>query len=137
MAAVLVCEDDADLRKSLAAVLAAKGHTVAEASSSGAVLGALATENVDVVLLDLHLEDVSGLVLLEKIKALEPELPVVILTGEIGIPIAVMTSFPSKALLGLLSPAWAAYAVALTAAFLFLSALFWRGSVARYTSSSS
>ena len=55
----------------------------------------------------------------------------------VGIPIAVMTSFPSKALLGLLSPAWAAYAVALTAVFLGLSALFWRDSVARYTSSSS
>jgi ABC-2 type transport system permease protein len=55
----------------------------------------------------------------------------------VGIPIAVMTSFPSKALLGILSPAWAAYAVALTAVFLALSARFWRGSVARYTSSSS
>ncbi|HEX4048577.1 MAG TPA: ABC-2 family transporter protein [Elusimicrobiota bacterium] len=54
-----------------------------------------------------------------------------------GIPIAVMTSFPAKALLGLLSPAWAAYALALTAVFLALSARYWSGSVARYTSSSS
>jgi ABC-2 type transport system permease protein len=55
----------------------------------------------------------------------------------VGIPIAVMTSFPAKALLGLLSPAWTAYAVVLTAAFLTLSARFWRDCVARYTSSSS
>ena len=54
-----------------------------------------------------------------------------------GVPIAVMTTFPPKALLGLLTPAWAAYAVALTAVLLWLSALYWRGSVARYTSSSS
>lgn len=54
-----------------------------------------------------------------------------------GIPIAVMTSFPSKALLGLLTPAWAAYAVGLNAVLLALSARFWRGSVAAYTSSSS
>ena len=54
-----------------------------------------------------------------------------------GIPIAVMTSFPSKALLGMLTPAWAAYAVALTAVFLALSFRFWRDCVSRYTSSSS
>jgi ABC-2 type transport system permease protein len=54
-----------------------------------------------------------------------------------GIPIAVMTTFPAKALLGILSPAWAAYAVLLNAAALALSAWYWRGSIARYTSSSS
>jgi ABC-2 type transport system permease protein len=54
-----------------------------------------------------------------------------------GIPIAVMTTFPAKAFLGLLSPAWAAYAFALSAAALAASLAFWRSSVARYTSSSS
>lgn len=54
-----------------------------------------------------------------------------------GVPIAVMTTFPAKALLGVLSPAWTAYALALTAAALALSGWFWRDSVARYTSSSS
>lgn len=55
----------------------------------------------------------------------------------IGIPIAVMTTFPAKALLGRLSPAWVAYSFALTAVALPLSWLFWKDSVARYTSSSS
>ena len=55
----------------------------------------------------------------------------------IGIPIAVMTTFPAKALLGRLSPLWVAYAFALTAVALPLSWLFWKNSVARYTSSSS
>ena len=54
-----------------------------------------------------------------------------------GVPIAVMTSFPSKALLGLLSPFWAAYAIGLNAVLLAVSARYWRGSVAAYTSSSS
>lgn len=54
-----------------------------------------------------------------------------------GIPIAVMTTFPAKALLGLLSPAWAAYAVALSAVSVALAGAWWRGSVANYTSSSS
>ncbi len=54
-----------------------------------------------------------------------------------GVPIAVMTSFPAKAFLGLLSPAWIAYAFALSAAALAASLAYWRASVARYTSSSS
>lgn len=54
-----------------------------------------------------------------------------------GIPIAVMTTFPAKALLGLLTPAWAAYAFALTAVALAGSLWYWRASVALYTSSSS
>lgn len=54
-----------------------------------------------------------------------------------GIPIAVMTTFPAKALLGLLSPAWGVYALALTGVLTALSLAFWRDSVARYTSSSS
>ena len=54
-----------------------------------------------------------------------------------GVPVAVMTSFPAKALLGRLSWGWGLYALGLTAAALPLSWLFWRDSVARYTSSSS
>lgn len=53
------------------------------------------------------------------------------------IPIAVMCTFPAKALLGLLSPAWAAYAFGFNILLLACARLFWRGSVARYTSSSS
>jgi len=54
-----------------------------------------------------------------------------------GIPIAVMTTFPAKAFLGLLSPAWTAYAFAVTGVALAAALAFWRSSVARYTSSSS
>jgi ABC-2 type transport system permease protein len=55
----------------------------------------------------------------------------------LAIPIAVMTTFPAKALLGLLSPAWAAYSVLLSAAAVFLSLRFWKSCVSLYTSSSS
>lgn len=54
-----------------------------------------------------------------------------------AIPVAVMTTFPAKALLGTLSAGWTVYAVALTTAALWTSTAFWRGSVAAYTSSSS
>jgi ABC-2 type transport system permease protein len=53
------------------------------------------------------------------------------------IPIGVMTSFPSKALLGLLAPAQMLYAVAVAAAAMTFSLWFWRDALARYTSVSS
>ncbi len=54
-----------------------------------------------------------------------------------AVPVAVMTSFPAKAYLGRLSPAWIAYAFALGAGATAAALAFWRSSVARYASSSS
>jgi len=53
------------------------------------------------------------------------------------LPIAVMVSFPAKALLGILSPAWMFYAFALCLFLLALSAWFWLNSIQSYTSTSS
>jgi ABC-2 type transport system permease protein len=53
------------------------------------------------------------------------------------IPVGVMTSVPTRALLGLLSPAWAAFSFGLAAAAAAGALAFWNDSLARYTSVSS
>ena len=53
------------------------------------------------------------------------------------VPVAVMATFPAKALLGTLSTTWTAYAFALDAALLAAAAWYWLDSVRQYTSSSS
>ncbi len=53
------------------------------------------------------------------------------------VPIAVMCTFPAKALLGGLSLGWGVYALGLNVVLLAASAWYWRASVLRYTSSSS
>lgn len=53
------------------------------------------------------------------------------------VPIALIATLPSKALLGLLDPRLALYAIALTAALLLLSNRFWHFSLRRYSSASS
>ena len=53
------------------------------------------------------------------------------------VPVAVMVSFPARAMLGTLSPAWAAYAFALSAASLAASLAFWQVALRNYTSVSS
>lgn len=53
------------------------------------------------------------------------------------LPLAVMTSFPTDALLGRLQPWQAAWAIAIAAGLLFLSRRVWRQAIASYTSASS
>jgi ABC-2 type transport system permease protein len=53
------------------------------------------------------------------------------------IPIGVMTSFPAKALLGLLSARWIIYSVGLGTISMAASLWFWRQALKRYTSVSS
>ncbi len=53
------------------------------------------------------------------------------------VPVAVMCTFPAKALLGLLSPAWIVYSFGFALALLALARRYWLDSVRLYTSSSS
>ncbi len=86
---ILVIDDDATLRYSLAKALKRHDMTVVEAEDSQSSLSILANEKIDYVLLDLKLETESGLVLAESILSKWPELSVVMLTGFASIKTAV------------------------------------------------
>jgi DNA-binding NarL/FixJ family response regulator len=58
--AVLVVDDDRDLRRLVMRLLEPLGYVVHEASTSGAALSMAARERPAVVLLDVHLPDISG-----------------------------------------------------------------------------
>lgn len=53
------------------------------------------------------------------------------------IPIAVMITFPAKALLGLLSWEWILFSLLLTCCFLLISLRFWKYALSQYSSASS
>src|SRR5207302_673660 len=53
------------------------------------------------------------------------------------IPIMVIVNFPSKALMGLLSPTMMLWAGIITAVMLFVAISIWRAGLRRYTSASS
>jgi len=80
---VLVVEDEALIRWSIAETLAQKGHTVVEAGSATAALRALngTSEDIDVVLLDYRLPDSSDLGLLANVRRLRPDSVVVMMTA--------------------------------------------------------
>lgn len=81
MPTVLIVDDDADLRDSLAETLRDLGATVESAADGTTALGALARLSPDLVLLDLRMPGMSGLEVLARIKARPAPPPVVILTA--------------------------------------------------------
>ncbi len=78
---VLVVEDEAYVRDSLGAVLAAKGYDVSLAASAAAAMETLDRTTVDVVLTDLKMPGIAGADLIARIASRNPELPIIVLTG--------------------------------------------------------
>src|SRR3989440_2958976 len=78
---VLVVEDHETERRALTQVLKADGFTVYGAENADKAIG-YADENIDVVLSDLHMGDVSGIDLLQLWKKRKPDTQFILVTGE-------------------------------------------------------
>jgi two-component system response regulator AtoC len=81
---VLIVEDDATLRRSLADKFKERGYTVYEASSSDEAFTLLGTEQPNAFVLDLILPVKDGISLLEELRSSGYTQPVVILTNLLG-----------------------------------------------------
>jgi DNA-binding NtrC family response regulator len=77
---ILVVDDEIGTRESLKAIFAG-AYTVALAENAAAAMKALAEKPADVALLDVMMPDRSGLLLLQDIRALYPNLPVVMISA--------------------------------------------------------
>ncbi len=78
---VLVVDDDADIRATLAQILREEGFLVREASNGLEALERVAEEEPDLVVLDLLMPILSGWPVLETLRASRKDLPVVILSA--------------------------------------------------------
>jgi DNA-binding NtrC family response regulator len=80
---VLVVDDEALLRWSLAEVLRRSGHRVIEATSAHEALDAIgdSSSSIDVALLDFRLPDSTDLRLLEEVRRRVPKSAVVLMTA--------------------------------------------------------
>jgi two-component system response regulator AtoC len=87
-ATVLVVDDEALIRWSLAERLKADGYRVLEAETGAAAVDHLG-DGVDLVLLDYRLPDTDGVSVLRKIKEVDPEIPVILLTACTSVETAV------------------------------------------------
>jgi len=78
---ILVVDDDPVIGKSFDRVLSGKGYAVITAADGEEALRKLSTETYDVVFTDIRMPGMSGLEVVERVKASQPWLPVVIVTG--------------------------------------------------------
>jgi two-component system, NtrC family, response regulator AtoC len=86
---VLVIDDEPILRKSLEAALSSFGYQVASAHSGEEGLALFREENPDLVLLDHWLPGINGDQVLRSIKDQDREVPVIIITAQGSIDLAV------------------------------------------------
>jgi two-component system NtrC family response regulator len=86
---ILLVDDDDSLRRVVDYMLNEDGFIVVPASSGEEALQAIDGRSIDLVLSDVRMPGMDGVQLLERVKGLKPELPVVLLTAHGTIAAAV------------------------------------------------
>ncbi len=78
---VLLVDDDAALLRTYARLIRRGGHTVQVAGNGREALEQLRTGTFDMMLTDIDMPVLDGISLLREVRALDPDLPVVLITG--------------------------------------------------------
>ncbi|MCR4417003.1 MAG: sigma-54 dependent transcriptional regulator [Ignavibacteria bacterium] len=86
---ILIIDDDELVTSSLKRALAQSGYEIEIASSGKLGIEKVEKENPDMVLLDIFLGDLNGMEVLKKIFLINPDLPVVMITGFADVQTAV------------------------------------------------
>ncbi len=86
---VLVVDDEEGIRESLSGIFEDEGYHVLTASSGEDALEAVKDQAPDVVLLDVWLPEMDGLETLSKLKEIDSDIPVIIISGHGNIELAV------------------------------------------------
>lgn len=86
---ILIIDDEKNIREGLGAALEMEGYKIALASDGKAGLERLVKGDIDLVITDLRMPEVSGEHVLAKVSAENPGVPVIVLTGHGSIDSAV------------------------------------------------
>jgi DNA-binding response OmpR family regulator len=87
--AILVIEDETTLAKNIRTYLIRYGFDVHIANTGTDGLKEFERFKPDIVLLDIHLPDIDGLEVLEKLRSLDAQAKVIMITGESNVKVAV------------------------------------------------
>src|SRR6478609_7489982 len=78
---ILIVDDEANARAALSEILRDEGYETETAADGFKALGKLAAFAPDLVLTDLKMPGMAGLALLDRLRAADPELPVIVMTA--------------------------------------------------------
>ncbi len=85
---VLVVDDDAGMRETVADILGSQSISTCTAANAAAALDAVRQDSVAVAIVDQRLPDAAGIDLAEQLKEIDPDLPVLLMTGYASAEIA-------------------------------------------------
>jgi CheY-like chemotaxis protein len=91
---ILVADDSAELVLLYRAVLEDAGHEVVSASSGTAAIAAAESTRIDVAVLDGLMPGMSGDAIAERLRLANPELPILLMTGDYGEQFVVHSRVP-------------------------------------------
>ncbi|MCS6913610.1 MAG: sigma-54 dependent transcriptional regulator [Myxococcales bacterium] len=81
MADILIIDDNLSMREGMAAVIRRMGHEVRTYGSGKEALAAMAKKAADFVITDLRMEGMDGVEVLRRVRELDPDCPVLIVTA--------------------------------------------------------
>src|SRR5688500_6041568 len=89
---VLIVEDDAETRSTMADLLTAEGFVADQAADGAQALERLVEHAPDVIVSDLNMPGMDGMRLLEELRARSSEVPVIVVTSmsEVGAAVTAM-----------------------------------------------
>ena len=79
---LLIVDDDPELREALVSYMTAQGHRVTSADCAETAVDTLTSRTFAVAVVDMVMPGMSGIELLEKVKDDNPEMEVILLTGQ-------------------------------------------------------
>ena len=84
----ILCVDDEEIPRTLRTlILKKRGYRVLSASSGAEALEVLKSENIDLVLTDQMMPTMSGTELTKSVKAAQPRMPVILISGMNELPV--------------------------------------------------
>ncbi|MEO6723611.1 MAG: sigma-54 dependent transcriptional regulator [Ferruginibacter sp.] len=89
MASILIIDDEKAIRKTLSEILSYEGYKIEEAADGEEGLKKFSSAEYDVVLCDIKMPKVDGIEFLEKARMINPDVPIIVISGHGNIETAV------------------------------------------------
>ncbi|MEA2107917.1 MAG: sigma-54 dependent transcriptional regulator [Pseudomonadota bacterium] len=89
---IMIVDDDLDVRQSIMDVFGDEGYEVFGAGGGQDALKIVNQENIDLIFLDIWMPDLDGMQVLQQLKVIHPEIPVVMISGHGTIETAVQST---------------------------------------------